>query len=395
MVPPPVRWHEGTLLKSRRLARAAWRGLQDFNATARSARRLVYYAETAADWAYLGPMVDALEARGERVLKITSDAGDSVLKEADAFFVGSGFAQTALFKAIQADVFVMTLTDLERLHLKRSVHPVHYVYAFHSIASTHRVYWEHAFDAYDTIHCVGPHHVDELRRTEQAYGLRQKRLVPHGYGRLDTLMQDVARHGPNRAARGGDVNVLLAPSWGDCSIVKHCLEPLIDVLIAAGFRVAIRLHPMTRRHDPSLPERLVARIEATGRFQFDPHINTTESVLAADIMITESSGAPLEYAFARERPVIFIDTPPKINNPHYARVGAPLLEVDIREKIGRLVRLDALDRAPHAVRELVGSAEAWAGTIRRVREATVFNVGRSGAAGPEAVLDTLSSVVRR
>lgn len=69
--------------------------------------------------------------------------------------------------------------------------------------------------------------------------------------------------------------------------------------------------------------------------------------------------------------------------------------MDIREKIGRFVPFDALDRVPHAVRELVGSAEAWAGTIRRVREATVFNVGRSGAVGAEAVLDTLSSVVRR
>ena len=39
-------------------------------------------------------------------------------------------------------------------------------------------------------------------------------------------------------------------------------------------------------------------------------------------MISEWAGAAIEYAFSRERPVIFIDTQPKINNLHWKKIGA-------------------------------------------------------------------------
>lgn len=381
----------GRLLAGWRLGKEGWGGLKAFNAVPRSDRKLVFYAESAADWAFLGPVVEALQARGERVLKITSDRGDPVLGDSDSFFVGDGSARTALFKSIEADAFIMTLSDLETFHLKRSAAgPVHYYYIFHSIASSHRVYREHAFDAYDTILCVGPHHEDEIRKTEKAYGLPEKELVPHGYGRLDTLIQDLTERGKVGGRKSEVTNVLVAPSWGKCSIVDHCLEPLIESLLGGGFNVTVRFHPMTRRHDPGLPDRLLAKFEPTGRFQFDPHINTTESLLAADIMISEWSGAPLEYAFAREKPVIFIDTPPKINNPAYERIDAPMLEVDIREKIGRLVSPDTIDQLPAIVTELIAEADDWAERIRQVRTEAVFNVGRSGEAGAEAILTTLA-----
>ncbi|RKX35599.1 MAG: hypothetical protein DRP71_02920 [Verrucomicrobia bacterium] len=393
--PPDTSGFLGRLLAGWRRTKRAWSGVRAFGSLPRQDRRLVFYAETAADWAYLEPVVTALGDRGNRVLKIASDPNDPVLDQPDSFFVGSGSARTAFFKSIDADAFVMTLSDLQTYHLKRSVFPVHYFYIFHSIASTHRVYREHAFDAYDTVLCVGPHHMDEIRKTEAAYGLKPKHLLPHGYGRLDTLIQDISSRGKTTRQGSSKTSVLVAPSWGECSIVEHCLEPLLESLLEGGLEVTIRFHPMTRRHNPDLVAGLLAKYESTGRFHFDPHINTTDSLLAADIMISEWSGAPLEFAFARERPVIFIDTPPKIHNSAHKRVDAPMLEVDIREEIGRVVSMDALDRLPAVIDELVGSVESWSGRIRKIREETVFNVGRSGEAGAEAILETLDQLPTR
>jgi YidC/Oxa1 family membrane protein insertase len=373
------RWRDG---------RDAWGGLRGFEALPRQARRIVFYAETAADWAHLGPVAQSLERRGKRVIRITSDRRDPALGGPDAFFVGFGSARTVLFRTIDADAFVMTLSDLGRYHLKRSVHPVHYFYVFHSIASTHRVYGEHAFDAYDTILCVGPHQLEEIRRTEQIYGLPPKRLLEHGYGRLDTLIADLTRRERPPSA-GARPHVLVAPSWGECSIVQHCLEPMLAILLAAGFEVALRLHPMTVRQEPMLAEGLVRRHGGDGRFHYDPHVETTEALLAADVMISEWSGAPLEYAFARERPVLFIDTPPKIHNPSFARVGLPGLEVEIREAIGGVVALDQLHALPDAVHALLAEAPHWKDRIRDVRDRTVFNVGRSGEVAAQHILDTL------
>jgi YidC/Oxa1 family membrane protein insertase len=206
---------------------------------------------------------------------------------------------------------------------------------------------------------------------------------------LDTLMHAMAVRSAPARSPGAPVNVLVAPSWGECSLVEHGLEPLIEILLQAHFQVTLRLHPMTRRHAPGLARQLLRTHEGSGRFRFDPHINTTDSLLDADIMISEWSGAPLEYAFARERPVIFIDTPAKVNNPNFGRIDLPCLEVDIREQIGRIVKPDALHELPRVVRELVDGAQAWAAQIRSVREATVFNVGDSGRKGAEIICETL------
>ncbi|HEY0158841.1 MAG TPA: CDP-glycerol glycerophosphotransferase family protein [Thermoanaerobaculia bacterium] len=373
------KWREG---------REAWAGLRAFQSGTGAAPRIVFYAETAADWAHLGPVDAALVRQGVRVVRVTSDRNDRVLQGPDAYWVGSGGARTVLFRTIEADAFVMTLSDLEQFHLKRSAHPVHYFYVFHSIASTHRVYREHAFDAYDTILCVGPHHFTELRRAEEVYGLPPKRLVEHGYGRLDTLIADLATK-EIPPPQDGVTRVLLAPSWGESSMVRQGLEPAIEVLLTAGFEVSLRLHPMTVRHHPRLAQELVRRYEGR-RFRFDPDVSTTEALLAADIMISEWSGAPLEYAFARQRPVIFVDTPPKIHNPNHARIGLPALEADIRDQIGKVVAPGELARLPQVVAELVRDAPSWHERIGRIRDETVFNVGRSGDAGAAQILGTLS-----
>jgi YidC/Oxa1 family membrane protein insertase len=232
--------------------------------------------------------------------------------------------------------------------------------------------------------------VAEIRRTEAVYGLEPKRLLEHGYGRLDTLLADLPR--AEVSSDPTTPNVLVAPSWGESSIVAHGLERLIELLLEAGFAVTLRLHPMTWRHHPKLTDGLVARHSSGGRFRIDRHINTTDTLIAADVMISEWSGAALEYAFARERPVIFLDTPPKIHNPHYQRVGMPCLEESIREQIGRVVSMEDLRGVPEAVRMLIADAPSWAQRIRDLRGEVVFNVGHSGDVAARHILDTLTHV---
>jgi len=287
----------------------------------------------------------------------------------------------------------MTLSDLGTSHLLRSVNRVHYFYIFHSIASTHRVYRQKAFDAYDTVLCVGPHHEREIRRMEAVYGLPAKRLMPHGYGRLDTLLHDIEHiKEPFIRSPGAPIRVLLAPTWGDSSLVNHSLDSLLAILLKAGFHVTLRFHPMTRRHLPRLAEELAAKYSSAGNMQIDPLINTTQSLLDADIMISEWSGAALDYAFARLRPVLFIDTPPKVHNPEHDKLKLPYLEEEIRGQIGRILPPDRIQEVPGVVADLIAHADDWQERIRAARGATVYNVGHSGEAGADAILESLSAL---
>jgi YidC/Oxa1 family membrane protein insertase len=377
-------------------SRASKSGAKEIARLPLAERRVVFYAESAADWAFLGPVFRSFAESVSSVIRVTSDPNDPVLTEPKSYYIGSGLQRTVYFKTAEADLFVMTLTDLDTMQLKRSVHNVHYAYIFHSIASCHRIYRDRAFDAYDTLLCAGPHQVRELRRLEEVHNLKPRALLEYGYARLDTLLDaasepgDPSKLGPEPGDGGG--RVLVAPSWGPTSLVDHDFQGMIESLIDDRHAVTVRLHPMTRRHHAELESQLVERFDSSGRFQFDPNLSATASLLAADTMITEWSGSAYDYAFSRLRPVLFVDTPPKINNPKHPEVEYEPFEDWVRPRIGTVVGLDDMARVGAAVRKLVGQASDWAASIEEVRDESVFNVGRSSEVGAKHLLELYSGL---
>ncbi len=365
-----------------------WSDYRAFQSLDRRYRDIVFYSESRADWAHLGPIVKALTlGNGRHVSYVTSDFSDPVLRSDDphihAFCVGTGAARTLFFMTIEASAFVMTMPDLQSFHLKRSTNPVHYFYVFHSMASTHRVYKKAAFDAYDTIFCTGPHQIEEIRRTEAVYGLPPKRLVEHGYGRLDLLLAEK----PQDSSAQEIPRVLVAPTWGPSSILEHCLDEVVEPLLSGGFLVSLRLHPMTVRHHPKWPERFKRKWQGTGRFEVETDVATQDSLRRADVMISEWSGAALEYAFGLEKPVIFIDTPPKINNPEHEKIGLPFFEDFIRHELGAVVPPHSLTGLSQVVQGMLSYGDEFKQKIRDLRKKWIFNVGRSGDVAARSLIE--------
>ena len=370
----------------------AWSSLRSFNRLTREERAIVFYAESSADWPHLGPIVDELTVgSGRSVCYVTSDPDDPTLRTSTAgvrsFFVGTGTTRTTFFRLLQATVCVMTLPDLETYHLKRSVHPVHYAYVFHSMVSTHMIYRKGAFDAFDTILCVGPHHLAEIRRTEEVYGLPAKELVEHGYGRLDRILATAAER-PRDEARppGPGRRLLLAPSWGNGSFIEAPYgNDLVALLLEAGHSVTLRLHPMTVRHHPRLAADMSARFQDRS-FRVETDMREQTSLHESDLMIGDWSGAALEYAFGLERPVLFVNTPRKVNNPEYDRLGLVPIEESLRREIGAVVEPGDLASALPAIDALCAQPEAYRERLRETRRSTVYNVGRSAPVAADHIV---------
>ena len=379
-----------------RRAVGAWSGLQGFNGLKPDERSLVFYAEGKADWAHLGPIIEQLTGPlGRDVVYVTSDPDDPVRlienPRMRVFNVGDGGSRTTFFKLLDAKVMVMTLPDLETFHLKRSVNPVHYAYVFHSIVSSHMIYRKGAFDAYDTVFCVGPHHTAEIRRTEEVYGLKPKELVEHGYGRLDTIMATAGERPAHQPSPGPSRRLLLAPSWGACSYIEAPYgTDLVRILLDAGHSVTLRLHPMTVRHHPKLARELTAKF-GDRAFRVETDMREQTSLHESDLMIGDWSGAAFEYAFGLERPVLFIDTPKKINNDEYERIGMVAIEESARRDIGAVVDPNDLASALPHIDSLCADPDAYRERLREARERTVYNVGHSAevaAAHLVRLLDT-------
>lgn len=356
------------------------------------ARRIVFYAEGPADWAHLGPLVDHLaDQTATPVLCLTSSAADPVLRDSRpnraALYIGGGLPMALLLRTLDAKVCVMTMLDLDQYHVKRSINPVHYVYVFHCLYSTHMIYRERAFDAYDTVFCCGPHHVEEIRARERLFGLKAKSLVEHGYGRLDRILSRRSREPDAGPAAQGKPNVLLASTWGSASIAESPhLDRLVKPILAAGLRLTVRLHPMSLRRNPALPAQIAARF-ASGLLTVDTDMRSTESLQVANVMITDWSGATADFCLGYEKPVLFIETPPKVNNPAFERLSIEPLEVRLRRELGPSLSLDELEKAPEVLERLCRDRGAKAGAIRQFRQRFVFNPGKSAAVGAACILD--------
>lgn len=303
-------------------------------------RRLVVYSESRNYWPYLGGMVQKLATEYDQPLcYISSDAQDPglhlSLPNVTPIETDLGFARNWLFENLDARVMLMTMPSLHQFQVKRSRHDVHYVYCQHSLVSLHMVYQEGAFDHYDTLFCAGPHHVAEARALEQLYQLAPKQLVEHGYAPVDKLL---AARSPTPLPESAEKHILIAPSWGSNGLVETGeAAVLIRWLLAHGHRVTLRPHPQTLRLAAEAIATLQQEFSTHPRYGMEQHIASQDSLHQAHLMVSDWSGAAMDFAFGLGKPVIFVDIPRKIHNPHYERLGMTPFEEHIRHTIGHVI----------------------------------------------------------
>ena len=363
-----------------------WTSYRRFQKLPARDRNLVFYSETHQDWHHLQPLIDVLIGPlGRTVCHVTSEPSVPLPPAAPglhAFRIRSGALCTWLFQMLQADVMVLTMLDLQNFQLKRSLHPVHYCYVFHSMGSTHMVDHENSYDHYESLLCAGPHHVAEIRRREELAGLPPKHLFAYGYPRLERLVAAEAARAPRP---GGPPTVLLAPTWGPQSILPVCGEPLIAALLGAGVRVVLRPHYQTTRLAPRLVEGLIARFGADPGFRHVDRMEESDSLFDSDLLISDWSAMAIEYALGLGRPVLFVDVPPRVRNPKYAELGLEPMEMRIRRELGTILPLDRLADAPRYVADLLRDAETFRKRSVALREEWAFNFGRSVEAGAREI----------
>jgi YidC/Oxa1 family membrane protein insertase len=357
-------------------------------------RRLVVYSEGREHWSHFEPVVRELTGTfGRQVLFVTSDDGDPVWSQAPnanvhPFYIGGGSLRTIFFAMLDADILLTTMPDLGLSYIKKSPHQVKYVYLHHSLVSMHMAYREGAFDCFDVILCAGPHHESEARARQGVVGREGAVLVPHGYGRLDRLLQTGVQ-GPRSSSCSGPLKVLFAPTWGNEPELEVVGAEMIRKLMAAGLRVTFRPHPMTLARAPALIRDFRQRFGRDGLFRLDDDVDSIGPLVESDIMITDWSGAAFDFAFGLERPVLFVDLPKKVRNPNHGLIGIEPVELSLRGQLGRVIAVrDAPNIAQHVL-DMMSEPTRWRQSVQELRGRTVYNVGRSGYVGAR-YLDSLA-----
>ena len=369
--------------------------LEKFNELDLDERSIVFYSEDISSFVHFEQIIHELtEKMGCQICYVTSAKDDPILtsqnKRIKAFYIGLGAIRTKFFMELKAEVLVMTMPNLETYFIKRSkVYPVHYVYVFHSMVSTHTIYRKGAFDHFDSIFCVGPHHVEEISATESVYGLKHKNLVKYGYGLLDNLQTNKSMKNQQRCTEDGKKKILVAPSWGKNGLLQTKGLELVKILLDGGYHVTVRPHPMTIRKWSKTIKAIENEFKSNANFEIEKDVSTFESLYSAYGLISDWSGIAMEYAFACELPVLYIDGSPKINNSSYDKISCEALEITIRNLIGKVISPNELESLPKIIESTYENIDNFKTKIQEVRDKTVFNLGESGMNGAQEIVKIL------
>ena len=350
-------------------------------------KKIIFYAENKASMNHFKALiVELTEKMNFHICYVTSVKDDLMLtsknQKIKSFYIGDGAARTKFFLTLRTKIMIMDMPDLERFHIKRSkVYSVHYIYIFHSMFSIHSYLREGAIDNYDTIFCVGEHHVNEIRETEKVYKLKPKKLLSYGFPRLDTLMQQQNHIQINSQPKK---LVLITPSYGKDNLLETCGLELIDILLKSNFKVLVRPHFKILKESKKLMKKIDEEFGKNPDFILEEGIISAELFQSSTCMISDWSGISFEYAFTFERSVIFIDVPKKILNPNSGKISLEPIEISNRHKIGHVILPTRIKEIPNLIITL-NEDEKNDERIRDIRSKTVYNLGKSAKIGAEYI----------
>ena len=186
--------------------------------------------------------------------------------------------------------------------------------------------------------------------------------------------------------------VLIAPSWGANGLIETKGQEIVSILLDSGFDVILRPHPMTIKKSNKVIQKIEKEFKDNLNFKLETDIRNTESFFLCDCMISDWSGVAIEYAFAFEKPILYVDTPQKINNPECDQINLVPLEEKIRSQIGEVISLSELSLITSRINQFLQSQNKFKEKIQKIKEETVFNVGNSGEQGAEYLLELKKSL---
>lgn len=359
-------------------------------------KHIVFYSERSGFYRYYAELIEyLLKKTNVSIHYITNDPNDIVFEKAKTdsrlkpYYIGVKKMITLMMK-IEAKIVVMTTPDLDNYYIKRSLmqKDIEYIFVPHDPSSMHMGFRDHSLDNFDTVFCTGPHIAEEVRATEKLYNTKEKTLVEFGYPLIEALItscENMERADRNRK------QILIAPSWQEDNLLDSCVETLIDSLYGDEYKIIVRPHPeYMKRYSPKMQQLVDKYSDKIGDgLEFELDFSSSESVYGSDLLVTDWSGIGIEFAFATLKPVVFVNTKLKMENPNYEKIGIVPQEIRLRDVLGVSLDKERLSTDfANTVKELLNNKE-FSQKLKNERESYFYNLGTEGSVGAKYIIERL------
>ncbi len=227
------------------------RAVKEFESLDRSFREIVFYSEGSGDWPHIGPVVEALLARPRAARSPTSarippiPGSRSSHPRLRSFMIGAGHGahdalradrlralrhdaagpRPALAQAIAAPGALRLSLPLDEQHARRVPRRARSTRTTRSCASVRTTSTRSA-------------------RRRSATGCGRRSSSSTAASSSTRVLAEVGEPAAPRPTTDEHAEVLVAPSWGDCSLIERPVgTELVDILLEAGYETVLRLHP--------------------------------------------------------------------------------------------------------------------------------------------------------
>lgn len=363
-------------------------------------KHFVIYSERSGFYKYYEALISELKKRAKNMTihYVTSDPDDAIFRLAETdptikpYYIGQKKLITLMMR-MDADIVAMTTPDLDNYYIKRSLvrKDVEYIYVPHDMMSVHMGFRKAALDHFDTIFCTGEHVAREVRKTEEVYSLPEKTLVKFGYPleeKLEKAYEDMDK--TPHAKR----EILIGPSWQEDNLLDSCVDTLIEQLMCEENHITVRPHPEYVKRYPEKIKRLTEKYAGVPdeKLTFELDFTTNKSTYSSDLLITDWSAIAYEFCFSTKKPVLFVNTKMKMENPEWEKLGLTPAEIYLRDKVGVALEKSELDRTKTVADELMSSGEKYKEKITALLHEHLYSYGTNGAEGAKYILRRLAEI---
>ena len=154
------------------------------------------------------------------------------------------------------------------------------------------------------------------------------------------------------------------------------VEEIINNLLK-DYKIRFRPHKTSFKYHSKQISKIVKTFKNNKNFIFDLDDNSFDYILNAKYFITDWSGSSFEYSFFTLRPVIFMETPLKVNNLDYKKIDYAPKEVSMREKMGIILKKNEINNLREKFSKIDFEIKKYNDNILELRNSLLFNFGKS------------------
>lgn len=296
----------------------------------------VIFSDSKRYWNVFKPICDEFEKRKIKCEYWTASPDDPALSNeyeyVNTAFIGEGNKAFARLNMMKADICLATTPGLDVYQWKRSKNVKYYVHTLHEVGGVTE-YRMFGLDYYDAVLLSGEFQEKYLRIIEGLRNLPEKETFVVGSTYMDSMKEKL--DGIEAPEKNDDITVLVAPSWGESSILSRYGKTFIKALIETGYNIIIRPHPQTAISEAEMLDNLKREFPENNRFSWNFDNDNFSVLNRADILISDFSGVIFDFTLLFDKPMIYADTNLDLSPYDAAWIDEPVWRQQVLPQLGR------------------------------------------------------------